>query len=299
MIPFALFALSGCLAVGAANDQVLAGDLAAAYPEWAAVPKETPLGLAPAPGVERVFHVVELRRLAAPWNLTSPPARDLCVVRPVAALTPELLLAAMRKELPTAHIEVLDFSRAPVPQGDLVFPLAGLQQGLNGGYWHGYAPYAGTRRFATWAHVKVLISAERVVATEELKPGAPVAASQVRVETREEIFSAGRFPATIGEVAGQLPRHSIPAGAALRAEWLDAPKAVTRGDMAMVEVTSGGAHLKLEARAETSGAVGETILLTNPISKRRFQGRVAGKGEVVVDAPDAKSEATLDNKKTL
>ena len=64
MIPIIVFALAGCLAVGAGNDQILAGDLAGRLPEWAAVPPETPLGLAPAPGVQRIFRLPELGRLA-------------------------------------------------------------------------------------------------------------------------------------------------------------------------------------------------------------------------------------------
>src|ERR1035437_9520570 len=87
MIPLAAFALAGCLAVGASGDRILAGDLAAGFPEWAAVPPETPLGLAPAPGVVRVFRLPELRRLAERWNLSRVPDRDLCVTWPVAALT--------------------------------------------------------------------------------------------------------------------------------------------------------------------------------------------------------------------
>ena len=288
MIPLALFALAGCLAVGSGADQVVAGDLAAAYPEWAAVPRETPLGLAPAPGVERVFRVMELRRLAARWNVTPPPERDLCVARPVAMLTPELLLAAMRREAPTARIDLLDYSRQPAPEGELSFPLSGLQQGAAGGYWHGSIRYGGTHRFSVWARVKVLISAPRVVAADALRIGVPVEASQLRLEIREEPLSGARFPATVEAVAGQAPRHPIPAGASLREEWLEPPKVVLRGESVLVEVTNGAAHLKLEGTAESSGALGETIVVLNPISKHRFPARVEAKGRVVVQAPDRK-----------
>ena len=40
-------------------------------------------------------------------------------------------------ELPAARIEILDFSRQPAPDGELVFPSAGLRQGPDGGYWSG------------------------------------------------------------------------------------------------------------------------------------------------------------------
>src|SRR6266540_7369745 len=109
MMPLAAFAVGACLAVGPASDQIVAGDLAAAAPEWAAIPPETPLGLAPAPGVQRVFRLPELRRLAQRWNLAAQPERELCVTRPVAIPDPADLLAAMHRQLPGAHIEIVDF----------------------------------------------------------------------------------------------------------------------------------------------------------------------------------------------
>src|SRR5258708_11128312 len=132
MITAATLALGACLVVGAASDQVLAGDLAAAAPEWSAIPPETPLALAPAPGVQRVFRLPELRRLALRWNLTSPPERELCVTRPVAVPDPALLLAAMHAQLPAAQIEILEYSRLAAPQGELEFPLSGLRQSPGG-----------------------------------------------------------------------------------------------------------------------------------------------------------------------
>jgi flagella basal body P-ring formation protein FlgA len=288
MIPFALLAVAGCLAVGTASDQVVAGDFAAAYPEWSLAPAETPLALAPAPGVERVFRIVELRRLAVRWNISPVPDHDICVARPVAVATPGLLVAAMRKELPTARIDLLDFSRQPAPEGELAFPLSGLQQGSAGGYWHGYVQYAGTRRFAVWARVKVMVSGVRVVAAGELKIGVPLDASQLRMETREEIFSTDRLPAEIEAVAGHVPRHAIAAGATIREDWLEPPKAVIRGDTVTVVVAMGGAHLKLEGVAESSGAIGEMIAVLNPVSKRRFRARVEAKGKVVVEQLEQK-----------
>ena len=113
MIALAAFALAPCLAVGAGSDQILAGDLAARFPGWAAVPAQTALALAPAPGVERVFRVLELRRLAERWSVSPAPDREGCVTRPVAVFTTGRLLAAMREALPSADIELFDFSRQP------------------------------------------------------------------------------------------------------------------------------------------------------------------------------------------
>src|ERR1039458_10554109 len=72
----------------------------------------------------RVFRLPELRRLAARFNLPVSPASEVCVARPVSPPDPALFLAAMRKELPQAAIEIEDYSRQPLPAGDLTFPAA-------------------------------------------------------------------------------------------------------------------------------------------------------------------------------
>src|SRR6185369_2398982 len=140
------------------------------------------------------------------------------VTRPAAAIPAERLLEAMLKELPGAHIEILESSRMPAPAGDLVFPLAGLRQTPLGGYWNGYVSYAGKQRFAIWARVQVRVTALRVTAAQPLSPGVPVDAAQLRVETREEIPTPG-FATAADEIVGRVPRRSIAAGTALRPEW--------------------------------------------------------------------------------
>ena len=282
MTPLAAFALAGCFAVQVGSDHISAGDLAAAFPAWGGIAPTTTLALAPAPGVQRILHVPELRAMAARWNVTPAPDKDVCFIRPATAVDPARLLAAMQKQLPGAKIEILEFSRQPAPDGDLEFPIAGLRQAPGGGYWNGYVTYAGNRRFVLWAKVKVLATAPRVIAVESLQPGRAVDAAQLRLEMRDEFPGAGRFTASIDQAAGRIPRRAIAAGTPLRMEWLEAPKEVMRGDTVKVEVVMGGARLELEAQAEASGAIGDTIRVLNPVSKRRFPARVDGKGKVSV-----------------
>src|SRR5271157_4169049 len=104
------FALA-CLAVSPGADRILVRDLAPAFPSLESAAPETPVALAPAPGVARVFRVAELRSLAVRLNLPAPPDQEICVARPVAAPDPAKLLAAMRKELPQATVEILEFGR--------------------------------------------------------------------------------------------------------------------------------------------------------------------------------------------
>ena len=134
----------------------------------------------------------------------------------------------MQRELPAAHIELLDFSRQPAPEGELVFPVSGLRQAAAGGYWNGYVTYGGKHRFTVWARVKVRTAATRVIAAQDIKPGIALDAAQFRMETREEIPGEG-FAGTVEEAAGKMSRRAIAAGTALRTEWLEAAKVVMRG----------------------------------------------------------------------
>jgi flagella basal body P-ring formation protein FlgA len=283
MIPLAAFALSGCLALSPAADYIRARDLAAPLPAWSAIAPETAVIPAPIPGIPRVLLTGELHRLARRWNVDADASNNLCFAIPVSPPDAARVLEAMRRQLPGARIEILEISRQPAPEGQLEFPLSGLHLAPGGGQWNGYVSYGARGRFAVWARVKVAVEIKRVVAARDLPVGHTLEAGDLRVETQDAAPGAGPFLADIAEAAGRIPRRSIPSGAPLRPELLDAPKEVRRGDTVQVEVIQGGAHLKLEAVAQTSGAIGETIRVENPTSKRLFRARVQAKGKVVVD----------------
>jgi len=281
----ATLAGAACLAVNPASDRVVAADLAPASAAFSILAPDTVVAWAPAPGVERVFRVAELRRLAARLGATPAPEKDLCVTRPVAPLDGARILAALRKQLPGAGIRILDFSRQPAPEGALEFPLSGWRRGSP--YWNGFVRYAGGRRFAVWARVEARVTAPAVVAAEDLRPGVPIAAAQLRLETqtRDGAPEAG-LARNIEDAVGLQPLRLIRAGSALPAAQLAAPPEVARGDLVRVAVSSGTAHLELEGRAESAGSKGQRIAVRNPLSKRLFFARVESRGRAVVDRLD-------------
>jgi len=288
MMPLAAIAAASCLAVSAGSDQILAGDLAAAIPGLTAPVPGIPVALAPAPGVQRVFHVAELRRMAERLGWMGEPAGDVCVERSVSSPDPSRFLAAMRQAVPGADITILDYGRQAVPAGELEFPATGLHPSPAGTLWTGYVRYAKSRRFTVWARVKVLISVTRVIAVTDLAPGRAITAEQLRTETNLESPPTLPVLTSGGEAVGKWPRTAIPSGTAIRATMLEDPKVVVRGDTVTVAVFNGAAHLEMEGLAEGSGAVGETIAVLNPDSHRRFSARVAGKGRVSVGFPAGK-----------
>jgi flagella basal body P-ring formation protein FlgA len=288
MISLAAFALAGCLAAAAGSDRILAGDLAPADPVFGAIAPDTEVALTPAPGVTRVFGAAELQRLALRLRLPAAPETEICVERPVAAPDPEKLLAAMREAIPEARIEILDYSRHPQPEGQVEFPLRGLQDGAGGAMWMGFVRYGSNRRFTIWARVKVQVTADRVLAAGDLPAGRAIDAAQVAAGTRQEFPVAAPFAKSLDQVVGRWPRVTIRAGSAVRLDQLELPKEVVRGETVQVEVRNGGIRMEMDAQAEGSGALHETIPVLNTASKRRFLARVEGKGKVSVDASMAK-----------
>ena len=283
MTPAAPLLLAACLALNGNSDRVTARDLSPVFAGLADIPPDTEFGLAPAPAVVRWFHLPELRQIAARFAL-APPDHEICVQRPVAPPDPEAFRAAMRETLPQADIEILEFSQAPIPEGAIRFPAGGLRYGTANSMWNGYVEYARTRRFPIWARVKVKMALKRVIATEDLRVGQAIQASQIHVEMREQASMAADYAETLEQAIGKCPRVTVRAGSALRIGQLDSPVVVARGETIRVTVQNGQAHLELEAAAESAGTAGALIRVRNPATNRRFLARVEGKGKASVDS---------------
>jgi flagella basal body P-ring formation protein FlgA len=277
-----LFALAACLGIPGASERITARDLAPAFPALAEAAPDTVVGLAPAPGVKRIFRGPELQALGERWSASPVPAGEVCVERPLRTLDPERIREAMLKQIPGAKLRMLEFSRFPAPEGELEFPLAGLRVTAGTATWNGWVRYGADRKFRVWARVEVTLAAERIVATDVLRAGQVITAAQVRLEKREAIPSGRAFAGTLDEVVGKIVRRPVAAGTALESAWLDTPRDVSRGETVRVEVRQGGALLELEGEAEASGSVGQRIPVLNPVSKKRFFARVEAKGRVSV-----------------
>ncbi len=278
---------AGCIAVE--GEQILARHLAEAVPAFARLEGEAVLGYAPAPGARRILTAQEVARLAARHGL-AVEGREVCLERALAPLTAQKVVEALRRALgrEDARIELLDFSRYPVPPGELEFPRSGLGAPPGGRaqamLWRGRLRYDGRRSLPVWARVRIAASGKRLVAAENLAPGKPVEARQLRLE-EGEWFPLGEAPLEAVEAAaGLLPRRWIPAGTVLYARMLAPPREVERGQTVAVEVVSGGAQLRFQARAETGGRAGDVILVRHPSNGRRLAARVEGPGKAVIDA---------------
>jgi flagella basal body P-ring formation protein FlgA len=267
---------------------ILAGDLAAANPVFAALDPRMPVGVAPMAGARRVFQGLELARLVRQNRLSAGPLRDVCFEWPAEALSPAALAAAMARVLgcEAGAIEVAEHSQFPVPPGELVFEKRDLEAvpGPLGRilFWRGYVVYSAGWRFSVWAKVRIRAPARRVMARTALAPGEPIAESQLATAMVTDGFDVGVYASSAGEVVGRAPRTRIEPGAEIRLSDLTSPPEIQAGDTVQVEVRNGPMRIRLVARAERCGWAGETIPLTNLESAAHFRARVDGRDRAVV-----------------
>jgi flagella basal body P-ring formation protein FlgA len=287
LLPAVRFApgASGCIAIE--GERILARDLAQSLPAFSTVPADTQIGYAPVPGVKRFFYTPELQRLAARYHLTLSQDAEVCIERVLEPLRPEAVVEAMKKALgaPEARIEVVELSRFPVPRGEIEFARSALPPAaLTPVIWRGIIHYAGGRRFAIWARVKIRVPTTQIIAVEAIPSGRPVAAGQIKLEKCELYPSGKSDPPSLDQVIGRIPRNPIAAGAAVTPDLLDAPKEVESGDLVQVEVRSGAARLSLEGRAQSAGSHGQAISIRNLATGKSFSARVVDKDRVLLNA---------------
>jgi len=276
-------ALAGCLPV--AGERILARDLARVVPAFAALPPDLALGYAPSPGGTRTYAAAELSRLARRYGLAVETGAEACFLGPVETLTGARVAAAMRAAMPAARIEVVEFSRQPVPPGELLFPVSGLAAPQASGpssvlLWRGQIRRPGQDDFPVWAKARIRVSGTRARAAEALPAGQPIERAQLRLEAYE---GAARFP-ELSQIVGRVPRRPIAPGEVILPQWLEEPKDVRRGESVRVEVRIGQARLLLEGQAQSAGRRGEMIPVRNPASGKVFRARVQDRGQVSVMA---------------
>ena len=133
--------------------------------------------------------------------------------------------------LPEAHIELLDYSRQAVPEGQFHFDPRALRGSPTAAIWPGWVEFAAHRRFTVWAKVKLNLKARRVLAVDDLVPGRPIPAAAVAETLVDALPSAhavfgighgGDRALAAGRHSGRRRRSCRPVGAGPAGDaWAD------------------------------------------------------------------------------
>lgn len=283
----------GAACVGLPSDRIRVADLLGAVPALEGAPPDLVLGYSPAPGATRVVRRPELagwlQNLGLPAEPASLPA-VLCLERSAAPLTraqvENALIAALHD--PGIAIRIADFSHFPIPASTLEFPLTGLSRPSPARpdapvLWLGHAVFDGGRKVTVWATVGLWAKREVLVAAVPLEARTELTAGLLQVAEREVFPFPDTAPASPEQLNGKALRRPVAAGSVITPDLLMDLPAVRRGELASVTVEDGLIRIVFDAKADSNGARGDSIVLENPVSGRKFRGRIAGRRQVLVD----------------
>ncbi|MEO5331031.1 MAG: flagellar basal body P-ring formation chaperone FlgA [Magnetococcus sp. YQC-5] len=111
-----------------------------------------------------------------------------------------------------------------------------------------------------------------------LKRGDTVAESDLQWEEAELAHVVPSLVQDPSQLIGHSAIRQIQAGKPLQSEWFGTPVVVARGDRVHVTVERGVLSIETVGVAQSAGRIGETIVLENPESRRRYDARILGPG---------------------
>jgi flagella basal body P-ring formation protein FlgA len=130
------------------------------------------------------------------------------------------------------------------------------------------------------AHMAVVVAARPIAAGQTLQSD--------DLTLRDEPISlyAGRSVFYHPEDAvGAMAVMSLPLGSLLSDSNVQQPVVVQSGQSLTVDAQSGGVDISITGTAEQSGRIGDTIIVTNPSSGKRFPAVVTRSGALVQLGP--------------
>lgn len=133
---------------------------------------------------------------------------------------------------------------------------------------------ASSQATATRANVDVLTWARSISAGEIIQP-------EDLVWGKAAVAPADA-PSDPDAIVGLAARRALRSGAPIGARDVAAPMVVKANEAVTLLFEEGGVSLSLQAKAMSGGAVGETISVQNPGSKKIIQAVVAGPGQALV-----------------
>lgn len=91
--------------------------------------------------------------------------------------------------------------------------------------------------------------------------------------------------ASAADLIGMVPRRLLRTGDVVRAHDVAKPILVEKNQLVTVTYAGKGISLSMRGRAQSSGAMGDTIRVQNPQSKRFVEGIVSGPGQITITSP--------------
>ncbi len=207
-------------------------------------------------------------------NATEAAAKVVVIRAPPSGL--DAVLEASEIQM-LARREGLDWSNA---RGLAHITVASLPGGTSGGRGRpaGSSAARSTRRpvqdDAGLSRDRTLVYARNISAGEILEAS--------DLQWSADAIAGGDSLDSPALAIGKSARHAVRAGAAVQAYDLASPKLIHAGDAVEVSYENDGVVLTLEAKAMSDATLGETVEVTNTLSKKTIEAVASAPGRAVV-----------------
>jgi len=299
-----------CLALAAAEagcvqvegDRILIRHLAVAFPNLRGIPPDAVIGFAPRLGLSRWIAPSLIEKTAARYDQSVSVPEPVCVERLAAPLAEDILRQVLATALEKARyadyeLVILDFPHGALPKGDLEFALSGLTAAPAAGtgtLWRGRLRVEGGQSIPVSVRVEVKVRVSELRAAHNLSAGTILAASDLSVATRQVPPGSATSPTLPSAAIGLQTRRALKAGGLVNPRLLTVPPEVQRGERVLVAVAAGRAAIGVEAQADTSARKGQTVVLTNLSSGKKFKATVTGRARAVIQLEIPNDETRPD-----
>lgn len=123
---------------------------------------------------------------------------------------------------------------------------------------------------------------EIAILANDIDRGEAVQAKDIILVRRPANQLSNDIIGSASDLVGMIPRRLLRAGDPIRQVDLAKPLLVEKNQLVSVTYASKGLSLIMRGRAQQSGAMGETIRIQNPQSKRIIEGIVTGQAHVTI-----------------
>jgi flagella basal body P-ring formation protein FlgA len=137
----------------------------------------------------------------------------------------------------------------------------------------------------------VVVTVPAAVIVRPIERGGVIGEADVAIERRDRRLVGDATVLDPAEIIGLAARRAFRAGDLVRADQVEPPRLVRRGQLVTLVYESPGIALTARGRALADGAEGELVAVVNEQSRRTIEGIVAGPDEVRILAPPLRTAA--------
>jgi flagella basal body P-ring formation protein FlgA len=284
------------------GDEILLGQIAViegSDARWIQQLKDTVIGRAPLPGKTRQYdqrylkmrlkqHHVDLSAviLEVPQNVEVARSAVKIEERELKQMVSDFIFRNISRENKTVRIKEIQVPQSVLlPKGRVAYKVTAPRNPELMGKCSMAVDFSvnGHAQKKVWATATIEILGPVVVTRKPLGRHKPITEDDIELQTMDLSDLPAGVIADPAAVLGKRARRAIGAQTPLRADLIELPPLVKRGDLVMIVAESNGLKITTLGQVKKKGRLGERIPVVNMDSKKILYARVIDANTVKVD----------------